>query len=258
MEDERSEADDSAAVIRDAPLPLYESVWRRAEKHRVAFRDLLKETSFYSALEALIGFWNELEASYANIDELQAVRPLVTRGRQDIEVCIYLLDSGLYALVSDCARDLMELEFLFRHFVQERGTLGQWLVANEETRQKGFSANALRQAEANRRRVPVKQLPDSSDYKGHSQALHVSLREIIPRGFTIELTASLIPESMAMHEVLQHGSKTSWQIWRLAEDYCEGISVADVSKFEKVDIMVRNVTQALHSLGFPLPAERAP
>ncbi len=242
-----------APTREDLTLPLYESIHRRAGDHRSAFHGALKKTSFYPALEALIGFWLELEASYADIAELKVIQPLVVRGRQDVEVSIYLLDSGLYALVSDCARDLMEIEFLFRHFVEEPTTLGQWLAADEKTRKDKFSAAALRQAEANRRGVPVTSLPDSGDYKGHSQLLHVSLREIIPRGFTIEFSETLVPESMAMYEVLRHGQKTAWQVWKLAADRAGIESGADSSKFEKVDQMVQNVANALRTFGFPLP-----
>jgi hypothetical protein len=171
-----------AIAIDRADLPLYASIEQHVLAHRANFIELLSETSFYAAVEAMLRFWHDLEPVYADNAVLRRLKPLVVRGRQDVEVSVYLLECGICAPALDATRDLMEIEFLVRHFVLEPSAIEHWLVANEKVRKDKFGANTLRQAEAKRRRMDVKDLHDSTDYKGHSQALHVSLSPIVPRG----------------------------------------------------------------------------
>jgi hypothetical protein len=236
-----------------APIPLYRGIMEQAQKHHVELERLLGNTPFYSAVEALLEIWRDLEMLYQGTDSIRPAQVLVTRGRQGFETCFFVIDSGLYGVALDCARDLMEVEYLLRHFRHNPNSIDLWLRGNDKVRKDKFSVNVLRQAEAKRRGKKPEQLTDSADYKGHSAELHLNPKPLLPRGF-VDIGGDKHADSLIMilFEALRHGQKAAVEALRFASSVLPNVDQASYEqRFAKVFAMENGLKAALKHSGFP-------
>lgn len=236
-----------------ASFPLYHSIRARANDHSEAIQGVLDTTPVYSTIETLLAFWNEIADIYQLHDAVSSLAPLCSRALQDFEAGVFLFDNGLYGAMLDLMRDLMEIGYLFRHFAHEPASIEQWLGGTEETWRNDFSANALRIAEAKRRHLAKpSDLSDAADYKGHSRALHVTPKEgLVPRGFATTLNETLVAESIALFELLEHGRRTGLQaleFLKRAGVECK-LSNRDLAAAES---MIDALARFLNKEGFPI------
>jgi hypothetical protein len=162
-----------------------EGLLRLAKKNTKALRSAFKETGLrVSGFNELLGYMNAIGKATREIEELRPLAFFATRAKQDIEVGIIALYSGMPSIVADAMRDMMEIALLLRQFNADAASLKEWYEApDQKSRQQRFSPNRLRQLHANRIGVTVEKLRDSHDYASHSQALHVAPSpQVIRRG----------------------------------------------------------------------------
>jgi hypothetical protein len=239
------------AIVQLQALSRYRSIYRRAAAHRRAFTTMLRNCG----VEALLAFWDDVERAFNESVTMRPIAMLVERGRQDFEADLIMLESGLYANAIDGARDLVEIEILFRHFRYNEKAAAEWFSASDEERKRRFGANTLRQAEAKRRNLKSPtQLSDAADYKGHSQSLHVSPRTLVFRGI-VDFDSEQHGEwgfGIATFEVLRHAERTVREAWHLitARDPVVAASI-DTANFDKAAGLSISLARVLESNGFP-------
>jgi hypothetical protein len=133
---------------------------------------------------------------------------LVARAIGDFEIAVEAAVSGMLCVAHDSMRDVMELEFLLREFTAEANQLDRWLHADQATLKTEFSPNRMRQREANRLGIPVRDLAGHADYKGHSLALHVTpSRSPLTRKGLVEDSDLLFGSDMAFWELFFHARR---------------------------------------------------
>jgi hypothetical protein len=112
-------------------------------------------------------------------------------------------------------RDVMEIEFLLREFVSEPSNISVWLSCSPQERHNQFRPAILRQREARRRGVQTKDLSDSTDYRGHSELLHVTPyhHPIVRRGL-IEPSEFFFGDAL-FAEIFEHGRRLLFEAHRL-------------------------------------------
>jgi hypothetical protein len=133
---------------------------------------------------------------------------LVARATADFEIAIEAALTGMLCLAHDAMRDVMEIEFLLREFTAEPGQLDRWLHADQATLKTEFSPNRMRQREANRLSMHVRDLPGHEDYKGHSLALHVTpSRSPVTRKGLVDDADLLFGSDMAFWELFLHARR---------------------------------------------------
>jgi hypothetical protein len=114
-----------------------------------------------------------LQRAATRVSAHEAAVILLGRAAADAELSLEALLSGNHSIVSDSARDLMEIEWLLRDFTLDTSRMPLWLAAEEPQRLREFSPSKIR------RRLAQAQhgdstlvLPDDQEYRVHSQELH--------------------------------------------------------------------------------------
>ena len=77
--------------------------------------------------------------------------------------------SGYLQTSSDAMRDAMETELCIRDFALDPRQIQRWLNADEDTLNRYFRPNNLRQRQANALGIDVTEVPGATDYKAHSK-----------------------------------------------------------------------------------------
>lgn len=124
-------------------------------------------------LDELFRVISEATAQLASYPETQPIADLLSRAEADFVIGVDAALAGYVSVAHDSMRDVMEIELLLKEFEHEPAQLTRWLTADQKTRAE-FRPARLRKQQAIIRGIDVKDLPDSVDYRGHSEALHVN------------------------------------------------------------------------------------
>lgn len=165
-----------AASLRAAKpaLPGLVDLLSRAEKNRaVRFKALSTAARLPRALEEILTYTRELENYYRSEKEVSQLAFLLRRAHGDFVTAIDAMLSGFHKTVLDSMRDVMEIEFLFRDFALNHAHIAEWLTASEKLRRDKFQAGSLRQRYAASEGQNPPDMPEATDYRGHSMLLHV-------------------------------------------------------------------------------------
>lgn len=141
---------------------------------------------------------------------------LVGRVTADFEIAIEAALTGIICVSYDAMRDVMEVEFLLCNFTAEPDQLDRWLHADQDTLKTEFSQNRLRQLKANRLGIDIRDLPEHTDYKGHSIALHVTpfRSPLTQKGFA-EDSKLLFGADIAFWEIFHHARSFIFALYDL-------------------------------------------
>lgn len=172
---------DLAAFEQD--YPRLTAILATAEKNRKEGHFLGGDRS--RGLEELLRYLAERETQFHGLGPaFLAAEILVQRGRQDYEIATECVTSGVYLVVLDTMRDVMEIEFLLRDFCNHMGHAEIWPNADDRTRLQRFRPILLRQRYAASIGQKVEDLSEHIDYKAHSRTLHVNPESVwgLPRG----------------------------------------------------------------------------
>jgi hypothetical protein len=137
--------------------------------------------------------------------ELKAIAFLVERTIRDFQAVAELSLGGLRAAAFDSVRDTMEIEYLLNDFFHEPTHIHEWLNAETREHRDKFQPIKLRRREASRQGVKVEELQANTDYKTHSESLHVNVHYPLTtmKGVhEFDQSLSLFP----MYELFFHGA----------------------------------------------------
>lgn len=119
-------------------------------------------------IDAVLAYLDRQLRLAENNDKLEGLRLFIARAQEDIGVAIVASFDGMIGVAVDACRDMMELEMLLREFTAEPALLALWLSCDENERRRKFRPILLRQRQANREGVNIRDLQDSEDYGTHS------------------------------------------------------------------------------------------
>jgi hypothetical protein len=125
------------------------------------------------ALEEILTYVGESERHFIAEPRLARLAFLLHRAGGDFVTAIEAMLSAFHKTVLDAMRDVMEIEFLFRDFAMDPQRIDEWLTASERVRHSKFRPAILRQRYATSRGKAPPDMPEATDYKGHSLMLHV-------------------------------------------------------------------------------------
>jgi hypothetical protein len=155
-------------------LPRLTELLSRAETNRaVRLRALSTTTKQLRALEEILTYTRELESYCGSEEHVSRLAFLLRRAHGDFATAIDALLSGFHKTVLDSMRDVMEIEFLLRDFALNHSHIAEWLTASEKVRRAKFQAGSLRQRYATSRGQAPPDMPEATDYRGHSMLVHV-------------------------------------------------------------------------------------
>lgn len=147
---------------------------RVAHSNRQTRLDRLSAGVRLAGYEELLGHLEELEAALQKHRRLKNISFLIGRAHGDFVTAMEAALSGFHSVCHDAMRDVMEIEFLLRDFLAVPDHMEQWLSCTEKERNDRFRPAILRQRHAQRLGRQPQDIAEASDYKGHSQFLHVT------------------------------------------------------------------------------------
>jgi hypothetical protein len=129
----------------------------------------------FKGLEQLYTYLDAAIESYSSIPKLADLAFLVRRVRADFETALEATLSGYQGVASDAMRDVMEIEGLLLDFAAHAGNAEEWLRADRKMLVGKYSPGAVR---ARLKAAGIEPYANAGfepiDYRGHSQALHVT------------------------------------------------------------------------------------
>ena len=154
----------------------------------------------------MLGYLNDLRRTYSDDDQLAGIAWLLDRTKADFITALDAALAGLNGVAFDAMRDVMEIEYLLRDFRYDPSAIARWL---SDKHRRDFMPVKLRERHARKLGVAVKDLPDSQDYKIHSEGLHVSPGFVLsiswarasPRLRVADRSSSLLPKRSNMGAV---------------------------------------------------------
>ncbi len=169
-------------------LPRLATCLQQAEGQRAKQAGGYATGSRFRGLEELLGYLNELLKAFANERTLLPLAVLVERSRSDLHTAIEATLSGYVAVAADAMRDVMEIENLLLDFAVDQNNIGEWLRADPRTLRRKYSAAAVRDRLHAAREGRYASTAESTDYRAHSAALHVTPHRdpVALRGFSSE------------------------------------------------------------------------
>lgn len=192
-------------------------------------------------LDEIIPLFDRLALIFAVIGKHDAISILLLRAIDDFQVAIFCGLCQMQGELIELMRDVLEIELLIREFRHAPQRMEEWLTADPSLRKNDFSANTLRQRHANRVGVKPQDLPDASDYRMHSQALHISpVSEAPPfklRG--INICDDPFAVDMSFLEILHHAES----LFKTTKEFSSSLS----GKTESFEDSLKKFSHA-HSL----------
>ena len=167
---------------------------------------------------------------------------LITRAMGDFEASIEALLSGLPSVIWDKMRDVMEIEFLFRHFVYLPVEAQIWLTASDHRRQTEFSPSKLRGKLAKFLQIRPDDLPYTDDYRQHSKILNVNPLPIMSNVKGITNCQTAIDVERSLLEIFTHVNR----LVLIIDDLVQRFHIADT--LTDADIHRGQINQALDLL----------
>ena len=157
--------------------------------------------------EELISNLEALESVYRKARKLRDIAFLIRRAKGDFETALEAALSGFHAVAHDAMRDVMEIEFLLRDFIFEPSHIDQWLSCTPKERHDRFRPAILRQRHAQRLGKAPQDLGEATDYKAHSQSLHVTPRASPFGGPGLAGATLPFAEDSCFWEIFEHGRR---------------------------------------------------
>jgi hypothetical protein len=153
--------------------PRLERPLRHAEKNRETHLASYLTGARLAGLEELLRHL-ELTAKSLKDGEGRGIAYLLTRANADFETALESALSGYANVAHEAMRDVMEIEFVLREFLEDPPSLEAWFKAPPKELHDRFRPALLRQRHANRQGKQPQDLSEATDYKGHSIFLHVN------------------------------------------------------------------------------------
>ena len=173
------------------------------------------------AFEEILTYTKELEGYFRSEAKVSRVAFLLRRVHGDFATAIEALLSGFHKTVLDSMRDVMEIEFLLRDFTIQYSHIDEWLTASAKLRRDKFQAGALRQRYAASQGQPAPDMPEATDYRGHSMLVHVLPYEnpIVwaTPGKALDPLGSLV----CLYDIFEHARRLFAAVW----DLCIGLDL---------------------------------
>ncbi len=146
----------------------------RADQNRTLRLKALGQTGRQlRALDEILAYTGELERYFTEEPKVRRIAFLLRRVHGDFVTAVEGFLSGFHKTVLDAMRDVMEIEFLIRDFVIDPWHIEEWLTASPKIRHDRFRPAVLRQRYAASKGRTAPDMPEATDYKGHSLLIHV-------------------------------------------------------------------------------------
>jgi len=165
--------------------------------------------------DELLNHLTAVELTFRADSQLKDIAFLIARARGDFETALETTLAGLHAVVFDSMRDVMEIEFLLRDFVDNPGHMNEWLTVSDRKRREKFDPAMLRKRFAERQGSKPEDMIEAKDYKAHSQYLHVTpySNPFGSPGFVDDSHPGIL--GAYFWELLEHGRRLIFVIFRL-------------------------------------------
>jgi len=216
--------------IRSSHPHLHETL-HKAQSNRIDRLAVRAKGLRLDGLDEWLGYLKNLEAAFESEATLSQVSFLIKRIRDDFETAIEASLSGLHSIVFDTMRDVMEIWMLLQEFAHDPARLPKWLGSSDQELANDFAPRELRRRQAARLGVKREDLPETTDYRGHSRSLHVS-----PKSFPWERKGIVSKESdefmtdMCYWEMFGHAKSIAIVVTNLAAALAPGKKIGwDVS-----------------------------
>jgi hypothetical protein len=195
----------------------------RADRNRIKVSARLAKTpESLAGIDDLLAYFEEALRVVSSNENLKELECLVRRVHEDIEVAVVSTYCGMIAVAVDACRDIMEIELLLREFALVPAAIKAWHNADERERWRRFRPAVLREAQAKRKGVDVKDLQDSKDYGNHSAGLHVSPLQMLWRRGVVEDQRPWLESDFAVVEVIEHGAQLIDALLEVTEALAKG------------------------------------
>jgi hypothetical protein len=156
--------------------PLTASLLKQAEQRRKSkLHQYLKGVRF-SGFEELMQHLDTVYEMYLTQDQLSKIAFLLKRSKGAFVIALEAALTGFNTVAHEAMRSVMEIEFLLRDFSLDASRIDEWLTADSDKLYERFRPGVLRQRFASHVGQQPKDLPEATDYKGHSMFLHVGPR----------------------------------------------------------------------------------
>ena len=218
------------AAERD--LPVLVDLLSRAEANRVVGIKALSGTAGQlHALEEILTYIKELEIYFRSDEQVSQLAFLLRRIHGDFATAIEALLSGFHKTVLDSMRDVMEIELLFRDFTLHHDHISEWLTASEKLRRNKFQAGSLRQRYAASMGQAPGDMPEATDYRGHSMLLHVLPYENAIVWATPSKARDAIGSLVCLYDIVEHAHR----LFAAVNGFCDSfkLSYPDAKEFLK-------------------------
>jgi hypothetical protein len=157
--------------------PLVGSVLWRAHENRIQNLSSQNARERIAGIEELLVYLESCAEVARKHTHLLPIAFLIDRARGDFDTAIEAALTGMQSAVFDAMRDVMEIGLLLEDFAHDADRISLWLAGESKNK---FLPVKLRERKAKRLGLgSVQELPDSIDYKGHSETLHVIPRRSI-------------------------------------------------------------------------------
>jgi len=199
----------------------------------------------FRGLEELIGHLGSLASAFKAHSELSKVAGLVWRARADFVTALEAFLSGFHSVVQDAMRDVMEIEFLIRDFVDKPTNIDRWLSREQP---KAFRPWTLRKRYADRLRCEVKDLPETGDYNAHSTFLHVNPDRSPFGGPGLCSDQDAFSVDVCLFEIFEHALRLLLQLHALRRRIAPRLRAPTVRKGLRRVRRAWKSTQVLHMI----------
>ena len=134
----------------------------------------LENSGRLQGLEEFSCFLDAAVEWFRNFPDLSPITLLLARAGADFVTAIEATFSGFHAVAWESMRDVMEIELLLGEFAEDPNQMQKWISSGGKERRSTFSHSELRKRKAARLSLPLSDMPDTVDYRGHSVILHVN------------------------------------------------------------------------------------
>lgn len=181
----------------------------RAEKQRTQRTASLSTGARLKGVEELLQYLDDLVEAFRRSPKLSRLAFLLTRALADFETAAEATLSGYLAVAADAMRDVMEIENLLLDFAVSPDHIDEWLTSDDRTRMRKFMPVKVRKRLYAAGQAPFTTSAESIDYRGHSEALHVSPRHypIAQKGFSTGEGSGDLEADSGFWEIFEHGRR---------------------------------------------------
>jgi hypothetical protein len=146
----------------------------RADRHRPRRWQQFIDPVDLQAIELLLDFLASASRTLQGWDGTRGIAFLSARVADDVRMSLESLLSGHLQLASDAMRDVLETELLVRDFALDTAQIARWLSADDTVIRNNFRPVHCRRRQARALGVNINDVPGATDYRAHSQILHVT------------------------------------------------------------------------------------